>query len=72
MSGAYAALFTPYDAKGRVDSETISRIMDYGYANGLRGFYLTGTTGEWWLLSTDERKQVYSAAEKVVLFRHNV
>ena len=64
MSGAYAAMFTPYDAKGRVDPETVARIMDYGYANGLRGFYLTGTTGEWWLLSTDERKQVYAAAAK--------
>ena len=64
MSGAYAALFTPYDAKGRVDPEMVARIMDYGYANGLRGFYLTGTTGEWWLLSTDERKQVYAAAAK--------
>lgn len=62
MSGAYAALFTPYDAKGRVDPEMVARIMDYGYANGLNGFYLTGTTGEWWLLSTDERKQVYAAA----------
>ena len=38
--------------------------MDYGYANGLRGFYLTGTTGEWWLLSTDERKRIYAAAVK--------
>ena len=64
MSGAYAAMFTPYDAKGRVDAETIARIMDYGYANGLRGFYLTGSTGEWWLLSTDERKQIYAAAAK--------
>ena len=64
MPGAYAALFTPYDAKGRVNPEMISKIMDYGYANGLRGFYLTGTTGEWWLLSTDERKQVYAAAAR--------
>ena len=64
MSGAYAALFTPYDAKGRVDPETVARIMDYGYANGLKGFYLTGTTGEWWLLSTEERKAVYQAAAK--------
>ena len=64
MSGAYAAMFTPYDAKGRVNPEMIARIMDYGYANGLRGFYLTGTTGEWWLLSMDERKQVYAAAAK--------
>ena len=65
MSGAYAAMFTPYDAKGRVDQEKIAQIMDYGYANGLNGFYLTGTTGEWWLLSTEERKQVYAAAAKV-------
>lgn len=64
MSGAYAAMFTPYDAKGRVDSEAIARIMDYGYAKGLKGFYLTGTTGEWWLLSTEERKQVYAAAAR--------
>ena len=64
MDGAYAAMFTPYDAKGRVDPETIGRIMDHGYANGLRGFYLTGTTGEWWLLSVEERKQVYAAAAK--------
>ena len=64
MAGAYAAMFTPYDAKGRVDPEKIARIMDYGYANGLNGFYLTGTTGEWFLLSVEERKQVYAAAVK--------
>ena len=64
MYGAYAALFTPYDAKGRVDPEMVVHVMDYGYANGLNGFYLTGTTGEWWLLSVEERKQVYAAAAK--------
>ncbi|MCQ2395942.1 MAG: dihydrodipicolinate synthase family protein, partial [Kiritimatiellae bacterium] len=51
MSGAYAALFTPYDKKGRVDSEAIARIVEHGLKGGLAGFYLTGTTGEWWLLS---------------------
>ncbi|NLF99609.1 MAG: hypothetical protein GX565_05605 [Lentisphaerae bacterium] len=62
MRGAHAAMFTPFDAKGRVNPEMIARIMDYGYANGLKGFYLTGTTGEWWLLSVEERKQVLAAA----------
>lgn len=62
MSGAHAAMFTPFDAKGRVNPEMIAKIMDYGYANGLKGFYLTGTTGEWWLLSLEERKQVLAAA----------
>ena len=42
MAGAYAAMFVPYDRKGRIDTEAIGRIMDYGYANGLNGFYLTG------------------------------
>ena len=62
MSGAYAALFTPYDAKGRVNPEMVERIINYGIRNGLNGFYLTGTTGEWWLLSLEERKQVMDAA----------
>ena len=64
MSGAYAALFTPYDAKGRVNPEMIERIINYGIRNGLNGFYLTGTTGEWWLLSLDERREVMDAAVK--------
>ena len=64
MGGAYAALFTPYDAEGRVNPEMIGRIVDYGVRNGLNGFYLTGTTGEWWLLSLEERKQVMDAAVK--------
>ena len=64
MSGAYAALFTPYDAKGRVNPEMIEKIINYGIRNGLNGFYLTGTTGEWWLLSLEERKQVMDAAVK--------
>ena len=66
MYGAYAAMFTPYDKKGRVDCETIARIIDYGLAGGLKGFYLTGTTGEWWLLSVDERKQLMDAAVKAM------
>ncbi len=62
MDGAYAALFTPYDAKGRVNPEMIAKVIDYGLANGLNGFYLTGTTGEWWLLSLEERKLVMDVA----------
>ena len=66
MYGAYAAMFTPYDKKGRVDGEMIARIIDYGLAGGLKGFYLTGTTGEWWLLSVDERKQLMDVAVKAM------
>lgn len=64
MSGAYAALFTPYDKKGQVNPEMIEKIINRGIDNGLRGFYLTGSTGEWWLLSNEERMRVYDSAVK--------
>ena len=30
MGGAYAALFTPYGAKGRVNPEMIGKVVNYG------------------------------------------
>ena len=64
MSGAFAAMFTPIDAKNRVDEETIDSMVEHGLANGLAGFYLTGSTGGWFLLSPDERKAVWRLAVK--------
>lgn len=65
MAGAYAALVTPYKKDGSVNEEMIERLIEYGLANGLRGFYLTGSTGEGLLLSKEERKLVYDRAVKV-------
>ena len=42
----------------------IARTTHYGDANGLNRFYLTGPTGEWFLLSPEERRQIYAAAAK--------
>lgn len=72
MGGAYAALFTPYDAQGRVNTEAIAAIVEYGLANGLAGFYVTGTTGEWWLLSSDERRLVMETVVRAARGRGKV
>lgn len=64
MAGAYAALITPYRTDGSVNEEMIERVVEYGIANGLAGFYLTGSTGEGLLLSSDERTLVYRRAVK--------
>lgn len=62
MNGAYAAMFTPFTADNRVNPEMIERIIEFGLANGLRGFYLTGSTGEGFLLNEAERKLVMETA----------
>jgi hypothetical protein len=62
MAGVYTALFTPFTKDNRVNEEMIARTVAYGIRNGIRGFYLTGGTGEGLLLSKEERKTVYRAA----------
>jgi len=62
MVGAHAAMFTPFDKKGRVNGEAIDAIVERGIENGLKGFYLTGSTGEGMLLTKEERVYVYDRA----------
>ena len=64
MAGVYTALFTPFTPDDRVNEEMVGRMVEYGLANGIKGFYLTGGTGEGLLLSKDERKLVYRTAAK--------
>ena len=64
MTGPFAAMFTPIDAQNRINEEAIDRMIEYGVANGLAGFYLTGSTGEWFLLTAEERKTVWKRAVK--------
>ena len=62
MYGAYAAMFTPFDKKGRLNLDAIDTLVEYGIKGGLKGFYLTGSTGEGMLLTLEERKEVYRRA----------
>ncbi len=64
MNGAFAALYTPFKADGSLNEEMIERQVEFAVASGLKGLYLTGSTGEGFLLTTDERKRVYSRAVK--------
>ena len=62
MYGAYAAMCTPFDGKGRLNPEAIDALVEYGLKGGLKGFYLTGSTGEGMLLTLEERKEIYKRA----------
>ena len=69
MAGAHAAMFTPFDRKGRVNGEAIDAMIERGIACGLKGFYLTGSTGEGMLLTMEERRYVYQRAVKAAAGR---
>ena len=64
MVGAFAAMITPFDKKGALNEEAIDKLVEYGIREGLKGFYLTGSTGEGMLLTNEERVRVYRRAVK--------
>jgi len=66
FTGVYSALFTAYDEAGRVNPEGIRQLLDFQLARGTRGAFVTGSSGEGFLLSVDERKLVAETALEVL------
>ena len=52
------ALNTPFSADGEVDLEKTKELIHYLYNKGIRNLYVCGSTGEGFLLNSEERKKV--------------
>ncbi|MGP1394180.1 MAG: N-acetylneuraminate lyase [Inquilinaceae bacterium] len=62
LSGYHAALLTPFTHDGTaVQTDTLGLLVRRNIDMGLTGLYVGGSTGETFLMSADERKQVFSA-----------
>ena len=53
-----AAVNTPFDKDGEVNEQKIKDLVNYLYDKGIKNFYVCGSTGEGFLLNTEERKRV--------------
>ena len=58
FNGIFTALLTPFDKNNKINEKELERLIKHNVNMGVTGFYVTGSTGESFLLSTDERKQV--------------
>ena len=74
FSGIFPALLTPFDANNQVNETESEKLVKYNLAKGVKGFYVSGSTAEAFLLSTDERKQIMTviknAAPDATLIAH--
>lgn len=66
LGGIFSALLTPFDSHGKISKEGVERLVDFNIANGIDGFYVGGSTGEGFLLTYEERKQLFKYAAKAV------
>ncbi|MBL7005928.1 MAG: dihydrodipicolinate synthase family protein [Spirochaetia bacterium] len=58
LRGVIPALITPFDAQENFDEKRMRAVVEHLLSKGVHGLYLTGSTGEGFLMTPDERKQV--------------
>lgn len=61
LKGIITALVTPFDSSGKVDTKALKLHVKDLLSQGVKGFYVCGSTGEAFLLSIPERKQILEA-----------
>lgn len=62
--GIFCALNAIYDKNDNIDAEKIKELVKVYKSLGVKGVYACGSTGEGFLLSTEERKQVAAAVKE--------
>ncbi len=58
IKGVIPALVTPFDKDENFDENRMRNLINFLIAQKVNGFYLTGSTGEGFLMSVEERKRV--------------
>ena len=58
FSGVYPAMVTPFDENEQLDEKRLRAVINFLIERKLEGLYVTGSTGETFLMSSDERKRV--------------
>lgn len=74
FKGIFTALLTPFDKEDRINQKALAALVKHNLRLGVKGFYIGGSTGEAFLLSTDERKEIMeivkSEAKDATLIAH--
>lgn len=58
IKGVIPAMVTPFDEKENLDEARLRKVVRFLVDEGVNGLYLTGSTGEAFTMTPDERKQV--------------
>lgn len=66
FEGVYTALVTPFDENGKINASALQKLVDKNLKEGVNGFYVSGSSGESYLLSVEERKYLLEAVKEAV------
>lgn len=62
LGGIIPATITPFKEDGTLNEEALLKLMDWNQSQGAEGFFIGGSSGECFLLSSGERNELFAAA----------
>lgn len=65
LRGVVPATVTPFDADDRVDARALLRLLEWNLGQGAESFFIGGSSAECFLLSHEERLEVFETAAGV-------
>ncbi|MCH4815409.1 MAG: dihydrodipicolinate synthase family protein [Saccharolobus sp.] len=66
MKDNISALITPFDDKENINVEALQQLLDFLTRNGIKDFWVLGTSGEFNMLSQDERILIVSKIREII------
>lgn len=72
LDGIYSAMVTPLNEDESINLDALQKLIDASIAKGVDGFYVSGSTGESYLLSLEERARLIEATVQAVAGRARV
>jgi 4-hydroxy-tetrahydrodipicolinate synthase len=64
--GYIPAITTPFTEQGRLDLNSLRRLLEWLAGEGMHGLVVAGTTGEWFSMSSEEKEALFRAVGEVL------
>lgn len=62
FEGVIPATITPFTSEDTIDAAALAKLMKWNRSQGVTGFFIGGSSGECFLLSPEERKELFAIA----------
>lgn len=69
LKGIMPAIVTPFDKNGAIDYDVLTSLVEFQLEQGVSGIVPLGSTGEYYALTNEERRQVMATVREVVAGR---
>lgn len=74
FDGIFTALLTPFDQNDKINEKALRELISMNIRMGVRGFYVSGSTAEAFLMTAEERREIFrivrDAAPEQTLIAH--